>query len=456
MAENINSPEIRFEGFTDPWEQRKLGDFASKKTSKNSSLAFRETFTNSAERGVVSQLDYFDHDVTNAESIGGYYVVKPDDFVYNPRISIAAPVGPINRNRLGRAGVMSPLYTVFEADESMDKFYLEHFFKTRIWHRFMFLEGNSGARSDRFSIGDEMFFGMPIACPLLEEQRAIADHLESMDSLITLHQRKSLVLANAWMTAWEQRKLGELCEFAKGHGYSKTDVCDAGMPIILYGRLYTQYQMRIEDVDTFAVEQEGSLISKGNEVIVPASGETAEDIAVASSVRSSGIILGGDLNVLTPGSELDPEYTALGITYSKAHNDLAKRAQGKSVVHIHGSDIADVDFAYPSIEEQQAISSAVLKLDSLITLHQCECFRILVNRDPPQNRYSCNKYASQVDDCEAYFNSTRSNRLNKHPIEHRFLHLHELFVLTLMKGDEGIQMREEGADLTLLREGWDH
>lgn len=171
-------------------------------------------------------------------------------------------------------------------------------------------------------------------------------------------------------SSWEQRKLGELCEFAKGHGYSKTDICDAGTPIILYGRLYTQYQTRIEDVDTFAVEQESSLLSKGNEVIVPASGETAEDIAVASSVRRSGVILGGDLNVLTPRPELDSDYTALGITYGKVHNDLAKRAQGKSVVHIHGSDIADIDFAYPPIEEQQAISSAVLKLDTLITLHQ--------------------------------------------------------------------------------------
>lgn len=128
---------------------------------------------------------------------------------------------------------------------------------------------------------------------------------------------------------WGQRKLGELCTISKGHGYSKADIRDAGTPLILYGRLYAQYESRIEDVDTFAVEQEGSLLSKGNEVIVPASGETAEDIAVASSVRRSGIIFGGDLNVVTPASKLDPDYTALAITYSKAHDDLAKRAQGK-------------------------------------------------------------------------------------------------------------------------------
>ena len=169
---------------------------------------------------------------------------------------------------------------------------------------------------------------------------------------------------------WEQRKLGELCTFSKGHGYSKADIRDAGTPLILYGRLYTQFESRIEEVDTFAVEQDGSILSRGNEVIVPASGETAEDIAVASSVRRSGIILGGDLNVVTPTSKLDPDYTALAITYSKAHDDLAKRAQGKSVVHVHGNDIAEVEVSYPSESEQKRISSVVLHLDNLITLHQ--------------------------------------------------------------------------------------
>lgn len=167
--------------------------------------------------------------------------------------------------------------------------------------------------------------------------------------------------------------MGELCTISKGHGYSKADIRDAGTPLILYGRLYTQYESRIENVDTFAVEQEGSLLSKGNEVIVPASGETAEDIAVASSVRRSGIIFGGDLNVVTPVNKLGPDYIALAITYSKAHDDLAKRAQGKSIVHVHGNDIAEVEIPYPSKSEQKRISTVVLGLDSLITLHQRKC-----------------------------------------------------------------------------------
>jgi len=172
------------------WEQRKLGEFSKKVTTKNADSGLSETFTNSVEQGVISQLDYFDHDITNDANISGYFVVQPDNFVYNPRISVTAPCGPINRNRLNRAGVMSPLYTVFSVDESVDKTYLEHYFKTSRWHDFMFLEGNSGARSDRFSISDATFFDMPIWCPEIPEQRAIAKQLETTDALITLHQRE--------------------------------------------------------------------------------------------------------------------------------------------------------------------------------------------------------------------------------------------------------------------------
>ena len=170
------------------WEQRKLGEVSKKVTTKNTDGALNETFTNSAERGIVSQLDYFDHDITNEANINGYYVVRPNDFVYNPRISTIAPCGPINRNRLNRAGVMSPLYTVFSIDDDVCKTYLEHYFKTSRWHDYMFLEGNSGARSDRFSISDSLFFEMPIWCPSLAEQEAIAQQLELTDNLITLHQ----------------------------------------------------------------------------------------------------------------------------------------------------------------------------------------------------------------------------------------------------------------------------
>ena len=82
---------------------------ADRVTEKNTSLSENETFTNSAEFGIISQRDFFDHDITNEDNIGNYYIVRPNDFIYNPRISVTAPVGPINRNKLGRNGVRAPL-----------------------------------------------------------------------------------------------------------------------------------------------------------------------------------------------------------------------------------------------------------------------------------------------------------------------------------------------------------
>ena len=192
MGKNEQKPAIRFQGFTDAWEQRKLKEIADKVTEKNTDLAVQETFTNSAEFGIISQRDFFDHDISNVENIGGYYVVREEDFVYNPRISTTAPVGPVNRNKLGRNGVMSPLYTVFRTHD-VDTTYLEWFFKSNYWHSFMYFNGDSGARSDRFSIKDAVFFEMPIPLPSPEEQHRIGILLDGIDDLITLHQREQAV-----------------------------------------------------------------------------------------------------------------------------------------------------------------------------------------------------------------------------------------------------------------------
>ena len=178
--------------------------------------------------------------------------------------------------------------------------------------------------------------------------------------------------------AWEQRKASDLALFSKGNGYSKGDLVNEGTPIILYGRLYTKYQFMISDVDTFVVPQSGSIYSQGNEVIVPASGETAEDIARASAVEKSGILLGGDLNVLRPFNFINALFLALSISNGKPQKELAKKAQGKSVVHIHNSDIQEVLITYPLRVEQDKIGELFKNLDNLITLHQRKC-ETLVN-----------------------------------------------------------------------------
>ena len=169
---------------------------------------------------------------------------------------------------------------------------------------------------------------------------------------------------------WEQRKLGEIAVFSKGVGYSKNDLCEEGTPIILYGRLYTKYETCIFDVDTFVKEKAGSVYSKGGEVIVPASGETAEDISIASVVVKPGILLGGDLNIVSPTAEYDSAFLALTISSGATHKYLSSLAQGKSVVHLHNSDIQSVSAKFPTKREQEKIHLIFGKIDTLITLHQ--------------------------------------------------------------------------------------
>ena len=169
---------------------------------------------------------------------------------------------------------------------------------------------------------------------------------------------------------WEQRKLGELASFSKGAGYTKGDLKATGKPIILYGRLYTKYETVIENVDTFVDEKEKSVISAGNEIIVPASGETSEDISRASVVAKPGIILGGDLNIVKPNTEIDPSFLALTISNGRQQKELSKKAQGKSVVHLHNSDLKEVTLVYPKKEEQTRIGNFFKNLDNTIALHQ--------------------------------------------------------------------------------------
>ena len=306
-----------------------------------------------------------DRDTNPGASLANYKVVHKGDIVYNSMRMWQGAVGSSDYD-----GIVSPAYVVARPAIELDSTCFGYLLK-RPEMLYKYLCNSQGNSKDTQTLKYNRFADIEVTMPAnLEEQRVISACLGRVDTLITLHQRKCQYRGLYEYLSWEQRKLGELCTFSKGHGYSKADIRDAGTPLILYGRLYTQYESRIEEVDTFTVEQDGSILSRGNEVIVPASGETAEDIAIASSVRRSGIILGGDLNVVTPTGKLDPDYTALAITYSKAHDDLAKRAQGKSVVHVHGNDIAEVEISYPSESEQKRISSVVLNLDSLITLHQ--------------------------------------------------------------------------------------
>ena len=167
---------------------------------------------------------------------------------------------------------------------------------------------------------------------------------------------------------WEEKKLGDIASFSKGKGYTKNDLVNDGSPIILYGRMYTKYETVISDIDTFVNLQEGSIISKGGEIIVPASGETAEEISRASVVKNKGIILGGDLNIISlQKDKYNPEFFALTISSGTSQKRLSKLAQGKSVVHLHNEDLSGLQIKVPTLAEQQKIADFLSNVDSIIT-----------------------------------------------------------------------------------------
>ncbi|MBJ6118092.1 restriction endonuclease subunit S [Pontibacter sp. BT310] len=182
--QQIFSQQIRFKddnGSDFPeWEDKKLVEVAKRVTQKNKSNDVNFVLTNSATQGIVSQQEYFDKDIANQENLEGYYVVDVDDFIYNPRISATAPVGPIKRNKLVK-GVMSPLYTVFRF-ENRNLEFLEFFFETTAWHKYMKSIANYGARHDRMSITNEDFLKLPIPQPCKEEQKKITEFLTAVDN----------------------------------------------------------------------------------------------------------------------------------------------------------------------------------------------------------------------------------------------------------------------------------
>lgn len=183
-------PRLRFPEFREAgaWKLEPLSSLAKRSTAKNTDGEHARVLTNSAEFGVVDQRDYFEKDIANQGSLEGYYIVEKGDYVYNPRISTSAPVGPISKNNVG-TGVMSPLYTVFRFGGSNNDFYA-HYFKSTHWHHYMRQASSTGARHDRMSITNDDFMALPLPVSTPKEQQKIADCLSSLDELITAETQK--------------------------------------------------------------------------------------------------------------------------------------------------------------------------------------------------------------------------------------------------------------------------
>ena len=187
LMQQLLTGKKRLPGFDGKWKYTELGKISEKQKKKNKKFEYSQVFSNSAQHGIIPQTEQFDKEIANGEHIDGYYIVHDGFFVYNPRISVTAPCGPINRNETGKTGIMSPLYTVFSVEsEMMNTNFLKQYFSSSCWHKLMKSVANYGARHDRMSISDEDFFLMPIPVPCIAEQQAIATILTTADKEIDL------------------------------------------------------------------------------------------------------------------------------------------------------------------------------------------------------------------------------------------------------------------------------
>ena len=375
-----------------------MSDIVEKVTEKNAGWQYIETFTNSAEFGIISQRDFFDHDISKIGSLGGYYVVHNEDFVYNPRISVTAPVGPINRNKLGRTGVMSPLYTVFRPHD-IDTTYLEHFFKSEYWHSFMNFNGDSGARSDRFSIKDSVFFEMPIPTPDIEEQKKIGEFLTLLDTLITLHQRKYEKLVNikksmldkmfpkngasvpeirfkGFTDPWEQRKLSELTSMHARIGWQNlrtSEFLDSGDYMLITGTDFDDGTVNYSTchfVERERYEQDKNIQIRNGSILITKDG-TLGKVAYVQSLSMPATLNAGVFNVeIRNTSIVDERYLFQYLKAPFLMDYVDKKATGGTIKHLNQNILVDFPVVMPKKTEQVSIGNFFQRIDTLITLHQ--------------------------------------------------------------------------------------
>lgn len=272
-------PTLQFKSEKNEWSWKYLKDISEKVTEKNKDNQYTETLTNSAELGIINQRDYFDKDISNQKNLNGYYIVRPDDFVYNPRISSFAPVGPIKRNKLGRTGVMSPLYYVFRT-QNIDLQYLEFYFSSVKWHLYMKQNGDSGARSDRFAIKDIVFGEMPIPYPSKDIQRKIGSFFKDLDDLISLYheeldalkkakqgflqkmfprdgETKPVVRFKAYKENWKRKKLGDILNVNSGRDYKHLK--EGNIPVYGTGGFMLNVNESLSNEDAIGIGRKGTI-----------------------------------------------------------------------------------------------------------------------------------------------------------------------------------------------------
>lgn len=400
MAEKRNTPEIRFEGFTDPWEQRKFADFVTASGIRNSENLELPSYSVTNDRGFVLQDEQFENGGTMREADKtSYWIVEPRSFAYNPaRIN----VGSIGYQSTSGNVIVSSLYEVFRTDETCDDRFLWHWFKTRLFAQQIEMLQEGGVRLYFFF--DKLLKSV-ISMPSIDEQRLIGEQFDRLDDLITLHQRKYDKLCTVkksmldkmfpkpgetepeirfegFTDPWEQRKLGECFDFLKNNTLSRASLNGENGTArnVHYGDILTKFGDCLDGErsdlpfitdDTVLPKFAGSILREGDVIFA----DTAEDEAAGKCVELRKLpkdptISGLHTIPARPRFPFGTGYLGHYLNSGAYHRQLLPLMQGIKVISVSKAALQDTQIRFPSLSEQTAIGATLSEIDSLITLHQ--------------------------------------------------------------------------------------
>ncbi len=357
-------PKLRFPGFDEPWKETTLSALFSKSTQKNTDGHITNVICNSARLGLIPQREYFDKDIANSDNTSGYYIIRQNDFVYNPRKSSDAPYGPISSYKYAEDGIVSPLYLCFHAKGEINPLYYEWYFRSSAWHRYIYMSGDSGARHDRVSIKDDTFFAMPINLPSEQEQSKIASFLQSLDERIAAQERlvaslkkykrgvvKALISGSRTFTdadhkKWETVSLAEIFNISAGGDIDRKNSSSsysANHPYPVFANALTNSGL-YGYANYFKIE--------GDSITVSGRGEVGH--AIARHCKYVPIVR---LLSLVPKYDDDVDFFAYMINATSIY------IESTGVPQLTSPQLGAVKVLRPPVSEQKRISSFLLKLD---------------------------------------------------------------------------------------------
>ena len=368
----MGKPKIRFKGYEDAWEQRKLEEYlgVSKEKNRDESFGKDDVLSVSGEYGIVNQIEFQGRSFAGA-SVANYGVVEGGDVVYTKSPLKSNPYGIIKTNK-GKTGIVSTLYAVYKPKNNVGAEFVQIYFEldSRM-NSYMHPLVNKGAKND-MKVSDENALKGSVIFPKIDEQKAISKYFAQLDHLITLHQRKCYRFIDIALDAWEQRKLDSWGTFYYGRSCPKWSVTeDATIPCIRYGELYTKFGAKIDRVYSYTnMPPENLRFSKGTEVLIPRVGEDPMDYNHCTWLSMPDVAIGEMISVFN--TDNNPLFTATMFN-ATLQNEFAMRVEGGSVTNLYFEKLKNIEVSFPSIQEQEKIAAYFENLDHLITLHQRKC-----------------------------------------------------------------------------------